>query len=39
MKKEPGFGYRVALVFGDALAIVFSFAFAYYFIIITITSV
>ena len=31
MKKEPGFGYRVALVFGDALAIVFSFAFAYYF--------
>ena len=31
MKKEPGFRYRLALVFGDALAIVFSFAFAYYF--------
>ena len=31
MKKEPGFGYRVALVFGDAIAIVLSFAFAYYY--------
>lgn len=31
MKKEPGFGFKVALVIGDALAIVFSFAFAYYF--------
>ena len=31
MKKEPGLLYRVFLVIGDALAIVFSFAFAYYF--------
>ena len=31
MKKEPGFLYRVFLLIGDALSIVFSFAFAYYF--------
>ncbi len=31
MRKEPGFGYRVALLIGDALAIVISFAFAYYY--------
>jgi hypothetical protein len=31
MKKEPGLLYRVALVFGDAFAIIFAFAFAYYF--------
>ncbi len=31
MKKEPGFIYRIFLVFGDALAIIFSFSFAYYF--------
>lgn len=31
MRKEPGFGYRVALLIGDALAIVLSFAFAYYY--------
>ncbi len=31
MRKEPGFAYRLALLFGDAFAIVFSFAFAYYF--------
>jgi len=31
MKKEPGFIYRVFLLFGDALAIIFSFSFAYYF--------
>ena len=31
MRKEPGFAYRVFLILGDALAIVFSFSFAYYF--------
>ena len=31
MKKEPGLLYRVALVVGDAFAIIFAFAFAYYF--------
>ena len=31
MRKEPGFAYRLALLFGDAFAIVFSFAFAYYY--------
>ena len=31
MKKEPGFIYRIFLLFGDALAIIFSFTFAYYF--------
>jgi exopolysaccharide biosynthesis polyprenyl glycosylphosphotransferase len=31
MKKEPGFIYRIFLLVGDALAIVFSFSFAYYF--------
>ena len=31
MKKEPGLLYRVALVIGDAFAIIFAFAFAYYF--------
>lgn len=31
MRKEPGFIYRICLLFGDALAIVFSFSFAYYF--------
>ena len=31
MKKEPGLFYRIALVFGDAVAIVLSFAFAYYY--------
>lgn len=31
MKKEPGFIYRIFLIFGDALAIIFSFSFAYYF--------
>ena len=31
MKKEPGFIYRFFLLFGDALAIIFSFSFAYYF--------
>ena len=31
MKKQPGFLYRVALALGDACAIIFSFAFAYYF--------
>ncbi len=31
MKKEPGFFYRVALLFGDAIAIVLSFSFAYYY--------
>ena len=31
MKKEPGFIYRFFLLFGDALAIIFSFTFAYYF--------
>ncbi len=31
MRKEPGFAYRIFLILGDALAIVFSFGFAYYF--------
>ncbi|MBR0133859.1 exopolysaccharide biosynthesis polyprenyl glycosylphosphotransferase [Candidatus Saccharibacteria bacterium] len=31
MRKDPGFAYRLTLLFGDAFAIVFSFAFAYYF--------
>lgn len=31
MRKEPGFAYRAFLIFGDAVAIVSSFAFAYYF--------
>ena len=31
MRKEPGFGYKLSLLFGDAFAIVFSFAFAYYY--------
>lgn len=31
MKKEPGFIYRIFLLVGDALAIIFSFSFAYYF--------
>ncbi len=31
MRKDPGFAYRLALLFGDAFAIVFSFAFSYYF--------
>lgn len=31
MRKEPGFIYRIFLVIGDALAIIFSFSFAYYF--------
>ena len=31
MKKEPGFAYRIFLIIGDALAIVFSFAFSYYY--------
>lgn len=31
MRKEPGFAYRIFLILGDAAAIVFSFAFAYYF--------
>ena len=31
MKKEPGLLYRVSLVIGDAFAIIFAFAFAYYF--------
>lgn len=31
MKKDPGFIYRVFLMLGDALAIIFSFTFAYYF--------
>ena len=31
MRKDPGFAYRLSLLFGDAFAIVFSFAFAYYF--------
>ncbi len=31
MKKEPGFIYRIFLLIGDALAIIFSFSFAYYF--------
>ena len=31
MKKEPGFSYRIFLILGDALAIIFSFSFAYYF--------
>ncbi|MBQ8156802.1 sugar transferase [Candidatus Saccharibacteria bacterium] len=31
MKKEPGLLYRVALVIGDAFAIILAFAFAYYF--------
>lgn len=31
MRKEPGFAYRIFLIVGDALAIVFSFGFAYYF--------
>jgi hypothetical protein len=30
MRKDPGFAYRLSLLFGDAFAIVFSFAFAYY---------
>ena len=31
MRKEPGFSYRICLIIGDALAIVFSFAFSYYY--------
>lgn len=31
MRKEPGFAYRIFLILGDALAIVFSFGFSYYF--------
>ena len=31
MRKEPGFSYRICLIMGDALAIVFSFAFSYYY--------
>ena len=31
MKKEPGLLYRIALVVGDAVAIIFAYAFAYYF--------
>ena len=31
MKKEHGFIYRIFLLIGDALAIIFSFSFAYYF--------
>ncbi len=31
MRKEPGFIYRICLLIGDALAIIFSFSFAYYF--------
>ena len=31
MRKEPGFIYRIFLLVGDALAIIFSFSFAYYF--------
>ncbi len=31
MKKDPGLIFRLFLMFGDALAIVFSLAFAYYF--------
>lgn len=31
MKKEPGLIYRIFLLIGDALAIIFSFTFAYYF--------
>lgn len=31
MKKDPGLIYRVFLMLGDALAIIFSFSFAYYF--------
>ena len=31
MKKEPGFVYRIFLIIGDLLAIVFAFSFAYYY--------
>ena len=31
MRKEPGFSYRICLIIGDALAIIFSFAFSYYY--------
>ncbi|MBQ3309978.1 exopolysaccharide biosynthesis polyprenyl glycosylphosphotransferase [Candidatus Saccharibacteria bacterium] len=31
MKKDPGLVFRIALMLGDAFAIVFSFAFAYYY--------
>ena len=31
MRKDPGFAYKLTLLFGDAFAIIFSFAFAYYF--------
>ena len=31
MRKDPGFVYKLSLIFGDAFAIIFSFAFAYYF--------
>ena len=31
MKKEPGFIYRIFLIIGDLLAIVFAFSFAYYY--------
>ena len=31
MRKEPGFFYRIFLLIGDALAIVFSFGFSYYY--------
>ncbi len=31
MKKTPGFLYRIFLMFGDSLAIIFAFAFAYFF--------
>jgi lipopolysaccharide/colanic/teichoic acid biosynthesis glycosyltransferase len=31
MKKEPGFVYRIFLILGDLIAIVFAFSFAYYY--------
>ena len=31
MKKEPGFVYRIFLILGDLVAIVFAFSFAYYY--------